>query len=364
MTRTLSSRAATRLPTGLIAAAVVSAVLATPTFAQLPGGYGNAGGYGNKGNTGNTGNKGMQEVKKPDPVVIRLQSAQKGKHMGQEVMLVAGTEVLSGRNRTFAVENEASQDKNKSPKYEPKARAKEGIDKVKPGEFLKVEPKAGRDQIPWIDRAEPYLPKPHEEDPGTFVLFDAFKETQGTTEVFKITLMKFGAYVDCYAPMIKDGKASAPDPAVVKAAEEIMARAGDPKKKELVEATVSQGKGTMFVTRIAPFQAPKTAKFGKLLESDVDGNKGQAVEMEHEGKTVTIPLPGKLAGKKWVTDADLLADARKLKAGAAVVFKTRDEGEKSYLRQLDPAPKESAKKETGKAEPTGPMLRAKEPEKK
>ena len=324
---------------GVLAAGVLSAALPAPALAaQLPGG-----GYGNKG--GN--NKGMKEEEKPKPVVIRLQSAQKGKLYGQEVMLVTGQEALTGKPRTFAVENEKPQNKNAPPKYEPQARVKEGIDRVKPGEFLKVEPKAGRDATLWIDKAEPYLPKPHEEDPGTFVLYEAYKDNKGGTDVFVITLVKFGAYLDCYAQMVKDGKTSAPDPEVVKVAEEIINRAKDPKKKELVEATVTQGGGANFVTSLTPFQAPKQGKFGKL------------VELEEDGKTLTLAIPGKLAGKKWVTDADLLADAKRLKPGTAVVFKTKDVGEKSYLRMLAPAPKESAKKETAGSEAGGPMLKSK-----
>jgi hypothetical protein len=276
--------------------------------------------------------------------------------------------VLSNRPRTFAVENEAPQDKNKLPKYDPRAGVKEGVDKVKPGEYLKVEPKAGRDPIPWIDKAEPYTPKEHEEEPGAYVLYDAYKETVGKTEMFVVKLVKFGANLECYAQMVKDGKDSVPDPDVVKVAEEIMNRSsGDAKKREVVEATVSQSRGQVVVTRIDASRPPKPGKFTKLAEADVDGNKGQAVELDQDGKAVTLPLPGKMVGAKWVTDADLLADAKKLKPGAAVVFKTRDVGDKSYLRYLEPAPKETAKKDKEPAKPAGgdgPMLKSKEPAKK
>jgi hypothetical protein len=138
---------------------------------------------------------------------------------------------------------------------------------------------------------------------------------------------------------------------------------GDAKKRQLVEATVSQKGGGTFVTRIAEFQPPKSGTFGKVVDADVDGNKGQAVELEHEGQKLTLAIPGKLSGTRWVTDADLLADAKRLKAGAPVVFKTREDGDKSYVRQIGPAPKESAKKDSAKP-PSGPMLGSKEPAKK
>lgn len=337
---------------GLLAAGLVVAALPEFAAAQVkkPGDY---------GNTGNAGNVKPKEEKKPDPVVIRFQAAEKAKHMGQEVLMVTGVEVLTGRPRAFAVENEAPQDKGK-PKFEPRARAKEGIDKVKAGEYLKVEPKSSRDQVAWIDRAEPYVAKEGEEEPGTFVLYDAYKETQGKTEVFKLTLVKFGAYLECYAAMVKDGKESVPDPAVVKVAEEIMNGVKDPKKKEVVEATVS-GSGPVFVTSIDAYQPPKHGKFTKLTEVDVEGGKGQAVEIEQDGQAVTLPLPGKLVGKKWAASADLLSDVRKLKPGAPVVFKTRDADGKPQLRMIGPAPKE--KKETAKKD-EGPMLRSKEGGKK
>ena len=332
----------------LAAAGLLSAALAAPALAQIAG----KGGYGNKG--GN--NKEKKEEEKPDPIVIRFQGAQKGKHMGQEVMMVSGVEVLSGRPRTFAVENEKPQDKNKMPKYEPRPQVKEGVEKVKPGEYLRVELKGHREQVPWIEKAEPYIAQPGEDEPGTFIMFQAFEEEKNGTKMYAIVLRKFGGQIDCFAPMVKEGKDLVPDPEIVKVASAI-------KERSLVEATVGQSKGQRVVTSLDPYQAPKQGKFTKLVESDVDGNKGQAVELDHDGKPVTLPIPGKSVNGKWVTDNDLLADARKLKPGAAVVFKTRDVGDKSYVRLLAPAPKESAKKEPKSAGGgDGPMPKSKDKE--
>ena len=293
--------------------------------------------------------------------------------MGEDVMLVTGTEPLSGQKRTFAVENQRPQNPKDLPKYDPNPRVKEEIDKVKPGEYLKVEPKGARmgmgnygsapvsggygrsgnaaPPTEWIDKAEGYKMSEHEEEPGTFVFDGAFLddlESDGQkVEVYSIELIKLGRVFKCLAPMINDGKKMVPDPAIVAIGDAMMKKEkGKEKKaaKAVIEATISPQGTYLFVTSLDEYQAPRTANFNKLVDADMDGNKGQAIEVDEGGKSVTLLLPGKLVGKKWVTDSSMLSLAKKTKPGTPIIFKTRDTENKSIVRALELGPKEAVKK--------------------
>lgn len=282
----------------------------------------------------------------PKAVVVRFQSAQRQRVMGQDLMVVAGIDALTGRPWQFAVENEQPQDRSKVAKYDPRPAVADAVKAARPGDYLRVEPRVWKDaKIPWADRAVAYAPADHEEEPNVYVFDGAYKETVGGTDGFKVELTKFARPIDAYVQMVPgDGKTTVPDPAIVRAAEAA-------KRKDPVEATLVQKGGVLVVTSLDPYQPPRQAKFTKVAEADVGGQKGQAVELDEGGKALTLPLPGKVVNKKWVTDPAALADARKLKAGAAVVFRTRDVDGTAFVRQIAAAPKEPAKEKEAAAKP-------------
>jgi hypothetical protein len=295
------------------------------------------------------GAKANEPPPKPEPVVIKLQKADRGRMGGQEVMVITGTDMLTGKPRQFGVENERPQNPNDKPKYEPRARVADAVKPLKEGDLLKIEPKAASMNYnspagDWVDRAEAYKLTPNEDQPGAFVLFDSYSKQEGGVDVYVITLVKYGRYFDCYAPMVPDetGKKMVPDPAITKIADGV-------KKREVVEATVAPKGPALFVTSIDPYQDPKAAKFGKLVDADVNGQKGHAVELEQDGQTVTLLLPGKLVGKRYSTDLSLLNEAKRTKPGTAVMVRTRDIDGKQYLRQMLLAPKEPKAKEASKS---------------
>jgi hypothetical protein len=332
----------------------IRSALAFVAVAALAGSVSFAAPYGGlPGSGGNNNYKPPEPPPKPEPVVIKYQGAQRQRLAGYDVMVIGGVEVLSGKQRQFGVENEAPQDKNKSMVYAPKPYVADVVKTLKPGDYLKVESKlTGKDSIYWADKVETYIPAEHEEEPGVYIWDGGYKDTVEKTDVYKIELTKFAKRFICYAPMIQGekGKGMAPDEAIVAAADAVdkAAKETQGKSKEkpkfAVEATITGQGQALFVTSIDPYQPAKTAKFGKVVEADVGGQKGQAVELDQDGKPVTALLPGKMMGKRWVTDPQLLADAKRLKPGVAVQFKTRDAEGKTYLRKLALAPKETVKK--------------------
>ena len=121
-------------------------------------------------------NKGNEPPPKPEPLVIRFQAAQRQKFFGYDVMVISGVEVLTGKPRQFAVPNEAPQDTNKPAKYDPRPAVADAVKTMKQGELLFVEPRASKDNIVWLDKAEAYKLAEHEDEPGAFVLFDSFSK--------------------------------------------------------------------------------------------------------------------------------------------------------------------------------------------
>lgn len=319
--------------------------------------------------------------KKPDPVVIKVESAAKGKVMGEEVYTVTGADALTGQKRTFAVENRRPQNPRDLPKYDPNPDVKAEVDKVKPGEYLKIEPKAGgrwgqnytppapsggygssSAQAPtqWIDNAEPYTVTEHETEPGVFIYDGSFLddlEADGQKiEVYSIELIKLGREIKCLAPMVPEGKKMVPDASIVAQGDELMKTYKEKNKsrnapKMIIEATITQQGEYYFVTAMDAYQAPRTGTIVKVADADIDGQKGQSVEIEENGKSLTLLIPGKLVGKRWVTDSSISLFAKKAKPGTPVVFKTRDIDQKTFVRSLAPAPKEA--KETTKKETAG-----------
>jgi hypothetical protein len=314
------------------------AVVLTLSAATAAGAFAAANAKPANGSNGN--NKAADAPAKPDPIVIRFESAQKQRVMGTEVMVVSGTDAVTGAPRQFPVENQAPQDKSKVAKYDPKKGVADTVNAMKPGELLKAEFKLGgyKNDVVWLEKAEKYDALEHEEEPGVYQFFEAFKDTVGGEDVYKVKLTKFGTYIECLAPMVpaEDGKGKVPDPQIVAAAEGI-------KRKTMVEATVAPRGANPLITTLDPYQAKKSGTFGKLVEADVAGQKGQAVEMTVDGKTETLPVPGKLVNKRWVSDAGVLAEVRKVRPGMPVLYRTREVDGKTYVRQIAAAPKEVAK---------------------
>jgi hypothetical protein len=118
----------------------------------------------------------------------------------------------------------------------------------------------------------------------------------------------------------------------------------------VVEADLKPGPGGseyMTLANIEAFKAPEQAKLEKLGETEIDGQKYPTVELNQDGKTLSLPVAGKLQGKKLVPDPKVLGAAKSLRAGTEVIFRTRDEDGKTWLRDIQRAPAQAAAKPAG-----------------
>ena len=104
---------------------------------------------------------------------------------------------------------------------------------------------------------------------------------------------------------------------------------------------------------------------GKMTEAEVaNGLKGPAVEIEQDGKPVTLLIPGKMAGQKWVPDMKVAGMAKGTRTGTAVLVKTRESDGKTFLKEMKPAPKTPVASKGKDKEPLKekePAMKEKEP---
>lgn len=279
------------------------------------------------------------------PVVIKFLGSQKMRYQGKEVLMVAGQTAIGGKRVMLAIPN------NDNDKYSPNERMEEATRELKPGDYALTETTT-KDYKTWLSRFEAYKAREGEEQPNAWIFQDSYPQKNGDREVQVVALYKFGNYVDTVLPMRRDetSKQMITDP-------DMLATVGKFKKGDVVEAEIKAGRPPT-VQSIDPYKPAQQATMGKMTEAEVaEGVKGPAVELDQGGKTVTLPIPGRMAGQKWVPDQKLVGMAKANRPGAAVMVKTREAGGKIFLKEIKPAPKtpvaakakEPAMKEKGPA---------------
>jgi hypothetical protein len=261
------------------------------------------------------------------PVVIKYLGSQKIRHQGKEVLMVSGQTAMGGKQVTLPIPN---RDKDK---YSPEERMEEATKQLKPGDYALTETKTNEYKV-WLSKFEAYKLTAGEDQPNAFVFQDSYPQKNGDKEVQIVALYKFGNYVDTILPSRRDetSKQMVTDP-------DMLATIGTLKKGDIVEAEIRSGNPPV-VQSLDRYKPAIEAKMAKMTEADVqEGVKGPAVELDQGGKSLTVLIPGKMAGQKWVPDAKLAGQVKGTRPGTAVLVKTRDLGGKTFLKEIKPAPK-------------------------
>jgi hypothetical protein len=270
-----------------------------------------------------------KEVAPPaPPVVIKYLGSQKTRHQGKEVLMVSGVTAIGGKQVTLPIPNS---DKDK---YSPNERMDETVKQIKPGDYVLTETKTEDYNKVWLTKFEAYKVKEGEEQPNNFIFQDSYPQKQGDKEVQVVALYKFGIYIDTVLPARRDdsSKQMVTDP-------NMLATVGKFKKGDIVEAEIRTGNPPV-VQSIDPYKPAQEAKMVKMTEADVtEGVKGPAVEVDQGGKMMTLLIPGKMAGQKWMPDTKVAGTAKGFKPGAAVMVKTREADGKTFLKEIKAAPK-------------------------
>lgn len=124
------------------------------------------------------------------------------------------------------------------------------------------------------------------------------------------------------------------------------------KVDDVVEVDAVDSQPMPVIRHIDRFKEPTEAKIGKVVEADVaDGVKGPAVTFDAGGNSVVLPVIGSMVGKKWVADNRVINRAKGLKAGTAVLYKTHEEGGKTFVKEITIAPPPTPEPKTAAAEP-------------
>ena len=278
--------------------------------------------------------------KKPARTVVRFVAyKEKVPYQGKSVMVLAVESLTGGRQMELVVKN---QDMNKRD-YNPVINT-DHVNALDKGQAIKIELDDSRNP-PMVTYLRKYDLKPGEEAPHVYRFMNKYDANNGAYTAVVLNRFDDPVTVAVPRPKGREGAASAAS----SAAAEMEKLVEELKTDELVEAEFRESRPTPVLVSIDRYTPPRAGRFLKLSEEDVaEGQKGQAVEIDQGGKTVRALLPGRLQGKKWVSDAKVLAAARKLKADADVVYRTRQDGDKLYLKEIEPAPKAKAEKATSR----------------
>jgi hypothetical protein len=283
-------------------------------------------------NANNRGQK-QPEPELPKPFVVKVTGTQMGKYYGKSAILISGVHAVEGKQVQLAV---PPQEWN-AAKYVPNENMAATVKALKPGEYIKVETEV-REYHPWLRRLDTYSPVAGEELPGNYVFDNSYTQSEGGQEYHFVVLTKMAMYIDGVLPNVKDAsRKMAPDPALVE-------RLGKLKKGDVVEATLAPAGKYALVKELDVYTPPVEGTMGKVATAEEDGKKVQVVEIDSK----QYPVAGKTVGDKFTPDARILAAAQRIRPGTAVLFRTREENGKTYLKSIEPAPKkkeEPAKKD-------------------
>jgi hypothetical protein len=207
------------------------------------------------------------------------------------------------------------------------------VDKLQKGDVVKVKlaPWNGLMAIDYVKKVEV---TPAEENPHGFVFEEFYNEPNTGAPIAR--LVKFGESYEFTFPPVKDEKGKLqPDPAMVDAVQKFK------KDEQLYVTFYPSGPGRPIIaTAMFPYHEPQTGKVTKLSEQEVEGGKTPALDIESsDGKSVTALVPGKVNNKRFTPDSVLAREARRFKPGTEVVYMTRDDNGKTYLVEINRAPK-------------------------
>jgi hypothetical protein len=204
------------------------------------------------------------------------------------------------------------------------------INGLKPGDVVKAEIQQ-MNGMPSLKSIMAIEVKPGEENPHGYVYSESYPDDKTGATVVKLT--KYGQDVELLAARVRGEKGKMEtDPQVTAAIQSL-------KSGDVVYVQMAQGR-TPVLTGIFPYKEPETGKVTRVSEQEVDGKKMPAIELQTaDGKSVTAIIPGKLSGKRWVADPNMLRLARSMRPGTEVQFLTHDdENQKTYLVDISKAP--------------------------
>ena len=275
----------------------------------------------------------QEKPKKITSMVVRYVGHQddgKFRYLGRPVMVLAVESIDGGRPVELIVPNRGWDDP-KNSKYDPIPQVADNVQNLKRGEVIKIEVEhpAQAQGRPLVREAKRYTLKPGEGEPNTYVFKSNFRKEEGRSNFMAVVLSRFDEQTTVAVQQRRDKEGDmVSDPAIL----ELL---GKLKTGELVEAEVKDGGRTPVLTALERYAPPRSGKFVKLSEAEVDGQKAPAVELTADGKPLSATVAGKMQGRRWTPDPKVLAVVKKLKPDSEVVFRAREEDGKLWLKEIE-----------------------------
>ena len=249
---------------------------------------------------------------------------------GQQVQVVAVEVLANNRTMQLAIPNDKGRKAGDKP-Y-PRKELFDVVSKLHPGSVVKVDGAVSNDLGPTLTSIEEYETKPGEDTPNGYVFSKTF-EKPGRVPQTTVILTKFGKEITVVVPTHRNEKGETElDP-------QIMDSLGKLSEGNSVWALMQGTK----LAAIEPYSDPQVGKLVKIGDTEVDGNKVPSAEVEMDGgKTVTLLVPVHASGKAFTPDVAVNAQLHKVRLNSDVSFRTHEDGDKLWLREILPAPKAPA----------------------
>lgn len=211
-------------------------------------------------------------------------------------------------------------------RYSPKKEDADLVSGMQPGQFLQAQSEK-TDGLMSVTSIASWSPRPGEETPHGYIFMNSSPSEKNPADL-EVDLMKFMEPVKIIVP----GEAGAdgrPAPDATIDAELKAVHPGD-----VVWADVVPGK-KLALMAIVPWSEAQHGKLMRVGPADVDGQRGFAAEIATDTKPITAFIPMTLQNGKRAPDARLLTEARKAGNGSEVLFRTREDGDKTWLLEIE-----------------------------
>ena len=215
-----------------------------------------------------------------ETTVAKFRSASRSMLNGR-TYLVVSVEGPGGQVARVAIPNKGGN----RVQYDPDNHLADAVQDLKPGDLVEISvemPRLGRPAM--LRSIKPYELKPGEDQPNGYVFAGTDEQQSGSSTQTIVELTKLGQKIKVSVARTKSAAG---------------AYEADPK----------------IVSDLAQFK---------------------------EGKTIDAMVPGKANGRAWSPDTMITRQLSRLKPGEQVQFRTKDDSGKSWIRSIEPAPKNAA----------------------
>lgn len=260
-----------------------------------------------------------------DTAVAKFRGASRSMMNGR-TYLVVSVEGPGGRIARVAIPNKGGN----RVQYEPDSRLADAVQDMKSGDLVEISVEMPREGRPAMLRSiKPYELKPGEDQPNGYVFAGTDEKQSGSSTQTIVELTKLGQKFKVNVARTKSAAGDyESDPKVVSDLAQF-------KEGDSVFAEISGGT----LVTIEAYSDPQLGKLIKIDETDVDGHKVKTAHIDQDGKTIDAMVPGKANGRAWSPDTMIMRELSRLKLGEQIQFRTKDDGGKSWIRSIEPAPK-------------------------